>query len=265
MRNQKPYLKIVLAASVVGLVAYLIWEHQILATLGSYVWRLVMQFGEFLVRFIFQFWEFMVRSLEVLWRPLLLFLENLLRGMATRPFGKFFAWFFAGITLRYLLGPRVRTLYARATGYAREQGSRIGAWWSRLPFSLRVAVIVVGAGTVAVFNVGLLLLPLGFFIEPIYRYIRNWVARESLERTPLSKRFNNWVYRQTRALMRESPLFRRCLWPLRYRRLIAIRQARKLHFEYRRKGEGLRDMLEDVVRRGKPPEETEKRDKPGSP
>jgi len=201
-----------------------------------------------------------VRLLEVVWRPLLVFMENMIRGMATRPFGKFVAWFFAGITLRYLVGPRVRDAYEKAVGYVREQGARAGSLWFALPMWARVVAIVVGAAGIAVVNIGLLLLPLGFFVEPIYRYLRNWIARESLERTSYSKRFNNWVYRWTRYFMRESPLFRKCLWPLRYRRLKAIEQARKLHFEYRKNGEGLRDMLGDIVKRDKKEDD---KDKPG--
>ncbi len=245
--------KLAIIASVVGLciALYLLWEYGILATVGSYAWRLLLQFWELAVRFLLQFWEISVRLLEFLWRPLLLFAENIVRGLATRPFGRLVAWFFAGITLRYLLGPRARALYERVAAIMREKSAFVLERWYRLSIWTRIVIIVVGALCVASVNVGLLLLPLGFLIEPIFRYLRTWLARESLERVSFAKRFNRWVYWRTRWLMRESPLFRKCLWPLRYRRLMNIRHARRLHFQYRKQGTGLSHMLKDLVKRDK--------------
>ena len=108
MRKHLKYLKIGGALSAIGLAIYLIWEHGALSTVGNYMRIWFVQIWEVFVRFVIQFWEAAVRLLEVVWRPLLVFMENMIRGMATRPFGKFVAWFFAGITLRYLVGPRVR-------------------------------------------------------------------------------------------------------------------------------------------------------------
>ena len=257
----KRYLWPTIAAAVIAATAYLIWEHGLLTTVGNYMRVWAGQFWELLARLAVQFWELLLRGLEIFWRFVPALVKNVVSTILTRPFGKLFAWFFAGYTLHYLVSPRVREMYRSAIDAVRTRAASTIAAWKRLPLWLRIVVVVAGAFAIALVNIGLLLLPLGFFIEPMYRYVRSWIAREGLERASFTRRFYDWVYRWTRHFMRASPLFRKCLWPLRHRRLRAIQHARRLHFEYRKKGEGVRDMLGDIVRR----EASEKEDRPGPP
>lgn len=236
MRNCIIRYRAYLVAGVgLSLIALALWQYETLATIGSFV-----------VRWLVQMWELLVRVLEFLWRPLFVLAENVARGLLTRPFGRALSWFFLGFVLRYALHPRVRAQY-----YAfREQGILIahkaGAHWRRLPMHLRILLIIGVAVGIAVVNVGLLLLPLGFFVEPLFRSIRNWLAREGAANVSFMKRVSSATYRAVRVLMRSSPTFRQVLGPFRKVRLEMIRHSRRYHFKYRKNNLKYRTMLRDM-------------------
>ncbi len=231
----KRHVALLLALIGIALTVYLVVAHDVLATIGSYVWRWVLLL-----------WEPLVRSLEIIWRPMLVLAENVIRGLATRPFGRALSWFFLGFVLRYVLDARTRALYERVTQYVAAKGRRVGEFWYTLPLLLRIVLILCSAVAIGIVNIGLLLLPLGFFIEPAYRWIRNWLARESVANVSFVRRMALEAYRITRVLMRRYAWFRKLLGPFRAVRLRMIRSARRLHYHYRRQGKSATDMLRDI-------------------
>ena len=222
--TKKKVLSIMSALAGLAGIGYLIYEYNLLATVGKFV-----------LRWLAQAWEFSLRLLEFLWRPLLVLLESIARSAVMRPFSKALMWLGAGYVLRYLLHPKVGLAYNAMIERFTSYGRIAGKYWVQIPLWVRVTLILSVSVILAFTHAQLLLLPLGFVLEPFVRSVFRWFAQQRLEKTSVWTRFKNELYRYTRIAMRTSALFRSSLGPLRALRLKGIRKSRVIHFARRRR------------------------------
>lgn len=220
-RSTRVVLKYAGAIVGISVTVYLVWRYDLLATIGK----------PFL------------RWLLLVWEPFVVLAENIIRSLATRPFGRMIGWFFAGVVLRYILPPKMRALYASVQAWIRNCAQATIALWLRIPFAVKVLIIVGSGLLIAWLHIGLLLLPLGFFVEPIYRWFRNWAMREGVAGSIWMKKVANAIYRFVRHCMRISPRFRRILGPLRWVRLKIVVAARAWHQRYRSRSDPMHEAM----------------------
>jgi hypothetical protein len=182
--------------------------------------------------------KFTLRWAYLLWEPIAEFVMFTARLSVMRAVSSRLSWFAAGLGLRFILEASQWQRLVAVRESIKKDARAFMIWWFGKHWlfkALSIASMAYVAYQVALVHVHLILLPLGFLIEPVFRRVRNWVVSETIGGVGPIRRFYNECYRLTRVLMRRFYLVRVLFAPLRAFRYFLLVHARRWHYNYRRK------------------------------
>jgi hypothetical protein len=215
-KSSRVLLSFLIAAVGMGVTIYLLVDYNLIAAVGKFTLR----------------WAYL------LWEPIAEFVVFTARLSIMRAVSSRLSWFAAGLGLRFILEQAQWQRVVAIRESVKRDARALMVWWFGKHWLFKATSIILMAFVayrVALVHAHLILLPLGFLIEPLFRRVRNWVVSETIGGVGPIRRFYNECYRVTRVAMRRFWVVRVALSPLRAFRYFLLVHARRWHYNYRRK------------------------------